>query len=235
MGGRTACAEPALHCLEAAPGLRESTWIFFTGDHGYQLGEHGNWAKITLHENTARVPLIVVPPTGPAGAGFLRNATVGAAEGAFVSLLDLFPTIAELLNLTVPAGQLDGRSLVPLLRGQGGGGAFDAAFTQISREEPNCAQPDADAVPARHPSDSDGPSMVAPGAAAAANCSMGLAVRTKSWRYAAWTRFAYGAAATNGAGVGPLWSAPDAIVGEELYSHEADDAGDERGRLVWAN
>jgi hypothetical protein len=54
-------------------------------------------------------------------------------------------------------------------------------------------------------------------------------VRTKGWRYAAWTRFAYGAAAANGTGVGPLWSAPDAIVGEELYSHEADDAGDERG------
>jgi hypothetical protein len=217
-----------LDALEAAPGLRDNTWLFFTGDHGWSLGEHGNWAKITLEENVARIPLIVVPPTGPAGAGFLRNVTIGAKEGAFVGMLDLYPTIAELLNLTVPAGQLDGKSLVPLLRGESANGSFDAAFTQITRQETNCIQPDEGMAPPAHPSDSDGP-LARAGAPGAANCSMGMAVRVKGWRYAAWTRFNYGVPDKNGAGVGPLWSSPGAIVGEELYSHEADDAGDERG------
>jgi arylsulfatase A-like enzyme len=214
-----------LDALEAEPGLLESTWVVFTGDHGWELGEHGNWAKVTLQENTARVPLVIVPPTGPAGAGFIRNVTVGAAEWAFVSLLDIFPTFAEIFNLTVPEGQLDGRSLVPLLRGQPGGGAFDTAFTQISRSEPDCSEPDAGMAPPPHPADSDGPAAARRAGAAAANCTMGMSVRIRGWRYAAWVQFNYGAASTNGDGVGPLWSAPGAVVGEELYAHTADDAG----------
>ena len=219
-----------LDALEAAPGLRENTWLVFTADHGYELGEHGNWCKTTLQENTARVPLVIVPPTGPAGAGFVTNVTIGAAEGAFVTLLDIFPTFAELFNLSVPAGQLDGTSLVPLLRGLPGSGAFDAAFSQISRAGANCSEPDASAAPLPHPDDSDGPTAAAARpASTAASCPMGLAVRTRGWRYVAWVSFDYGAAATNGAGVGPRWSAPGALLGEELYDHSADDAGDGRG------
>ena len=226
-----------LDALEAS-GLRNNTWITFTGDHGWQLGEHGNWAKVTLEENVARVPLIVVPPTGPAGAGFLRNVTIGAADGAFVSLLDLYPTLAELLNLTaVPAGQLDGASLVPLLRGQAPGGRHAAAFTQITRQEPNCADPDTLGLPPTLAADSDparggGGSAAAAAAAAAVtaapNCTMGLSVRVLNWRYVAWVSFDYGAAETNGVGVGPRWSEAGSIRGEELYSHADDDAGDGR-------
>jgi hypothetical protein len=226
-----------LDALDAS-GLAATTWVVFTGDHGWQLGEHGNWAKVTLEENTARVPLIIAPPTGPLGAGFLTNVTVGAAEGAFVGLMDLFPTIAELFELDVPAGQLDGRSLVPLLKGQRGGGAFDAAFTQIVREGVgNCASPDADAVPEPHRDDSDPPvaqprDSAGAGAGAGAarpGCPMGLSVRALGWRYAVWVDFLYGNATSNGAGVGPAWSAAGAIRGEELYDHAQDDAGDGRG------
>ena len=46
---------------------------------------------------------------------------------------------------------------------------------------------------------------------------MGLAVRTKGWRYAAWTRFAYGAAATNGAGVGPLVRVRSAMAASAAF------------------
>ena len=217
--------------LDAAPRVANSTWIVFTSDHGYQLGEHGNFGKETLEENTARVPLIIVPPAGPAGDSFLRGATVGPDQGAFVSMLDLYPTFAELFNLTVPDGQLDGSSLVPLLRGENGSGQFDAAFSQIVRQEPaggTCRSPDEDLYLQPHPSDSDPPRcgrMTAPGVA---NCTMGLSVRVISWRYVVWVEFDFGAAATNGL-TGPRWSLPNCIRGEELYDHAADDDGDGLG------
>ena len=120
-----------------------------------------------------------------------------------------------------PPIQLDGRSLVRLLRGEAASGAFDAAFTQIARQDSKCVSPDALAG-AAHALDSDPPasSLHAPGAAA--NCTMGLSVRVHSWRYAAWVDYNYG---TPTKPAGPRWSAPGAIRGEELYDHTADDEG----------
>jgi hypothetical protein len=46
---------------------------------------------------------------------------------------------------------------------------------------------------------------------------MGMSIRTRGWRYTAWTNFSY-----DGQVQGPLW---DALRGEELYDHAADDAG----------
>ena len=43
-------------------GLDRNTIVLLTGDHGYQLGEHGLWAKQTLFEEGTRVPLIVSAP-----------------------------------------------------------------------------------------------------------------------------------------------------------------------------
>ena len=88
----------------------------------------GNWAKQQLFEASLRVPLIIAPPSAPAtssssgttgGDAWLRNVTIGPSD-AFVEALDLFPTLAELLGAApaVPPGQLQGRSLVPLLRAQ---------------------------------------------------------------------------------------------------------------------
>ena len=85
-------------------GLRDSTAIVFTTDHGYHLGEHGFWQKGNLHEEVVRVPLIVSAP------GISPGRT-----SSLVELVDLYPTWTELLGVPTPKG-LHGKSLAPLLR-----------------------------------------------------------------------------------------------------------------------
>ncbi len=87
-------------------GLHENTIVVLTSDHGYQLGEHSMWGKVTLFEVCDRVPLVIRVP----GLTKPRSSTTGLAE-----LVDLFPTLAELCSLN-PPGDLQGRSLVPMLR-----------------------------------------------------------------------------------------------------------------------
>ncbi len=85
-------------------GLRESTAIVFTSDHGYHLGDHTFWQKSNVHEQVTRVPLMISVP------GFQPGRT-----DSIVELLDLFPTLCELTSLSLPEG-LHGTSLVPVLQ-----------------------------------------------------------------------------------------------------------------------
>ena len=75
-------------------------------DHGYHLGEKQHWHKFVLWERSTRVPLIVRAP------GITRP---GSQCGCPVSLVDLYPTLADLCGLPAKPG-LDGRSIVPLLK-----------------------------------------------------------------------------------------------------------------------
>ena len=84
-------------------GLRESTAIVFTSDHGYHLGEHGFWQKSNLHEEVLRVPLIISVPGMKPGR-----------SDSLVELMDLFPTLSSLSGLDIPAS-VQGRDLTPVL------------------------------------------------------------------------------------------------------------------------
>lgn len=103
-------------------GLAESTIVVFTSDHGYHMGEHGLWQKMSLFEESARVPLLIVAP---------GVAKPGSAAAAPVSHLDLYPTLAELAGVTVPAN-LQGQSLAPMLRDVSAKGR-NWALTQVTR------------------------------------------------------------------------------------------------------
>ncbi len=80
-------------------GLENNTIIIFTSDHGFHLGEHSFWMKVSLHEESVRVPMIIkVPGKKP------------AVCNSFVELLDMYPTIAELAGIET-SKHLQGMSL----------------------------------------------------------------------------------------------------------------------------
>ncbi|MDA7932621.1 sulfatase [Mariniblastus sp.] len=84
-------------------GLREKTIVIFTSDHGYHLGEHDFWAKVSLREESAAVPLIICVP----------NQAPGVCN-SLVELLDLYPTVADLCGLKVPQ-RLQGKNIKSML------------------------------------------------------------------------------------------------------------------------
>jgi iduronate 2-sulfatase len=80
-------------------GQADNTIVIFTSDHGYHLGEHDFWAKVSLRDESSMVPLIIrVPGKKPAVCHSL------------VELLDLYPAIASLCGLEVPA-RLQGQDI----------------------------------------------------------------------------------------------------------------------------
>ncbi len=89
-------------------GMIDGTLIVVTSDHGEGLGDHGHVGHISqLYDSLLHVPLVMTWP------GRLPEGLVIAEP---VSLVDLYPTVAELLGLPGPAG-VSGRSLAPLIRG----------------------------------------------------------------------------------------------------------------------
>lgn len=84
-------------------GIADRTIVIFTSDHGYHLGEHDFWAKVSLRDESAGVPLIIsVPGKQPAVCSSL------------VELLDLYPTVSQLCGLEVPE-RLQGRDISAVL------------------------------------------------------------------------------------------------------------------------
>ncbi len=131
-------------------GLAENTIVVFWSDHGYHLGEHrGIWQKRCLFEESAAAPFIIFAP------GLAGN---GTASPRVVEFVDLYPTLADLCGIELPAGMpLTGKSLRPLLENPVAD--WDGqAVTQVLR-----------------PADDRLPAQV-----------MGRSIRTERWRYTEW-------------------------------------------------
>jgi N-acetylglucosamine-6-sulfatase len=97
-----------LQAAVAAAGQKPNTYFIFSSDNGLHMGEHRMMpGKTTAFDTDIRVPLIVSGPQ-VAGARILDEV---------VENIDLCPTFAELAGVHVPT-TADGRSLVPLLRGE---------------------------------------------------------------------------------------------------------------------
>ncbi|MCP4786338.1 MAG: sulfatase [Fuerstiella sp.] len=88
-----------------AQGLNDNTVFIFLSDNGYHLGNHGLGNKITMHEESVRVPMFVRWPA---------HVKKGIKSDALVSSLDVYPTLLELAGAAVPDDAM-GKSLVPLL------------------------------------------------------------------------------------------------------------------------
>ncbi|XP_063046596.1 iduronate 2-sulfatase [Engraulis encrasicolus] len=98
-------------------GFGENTIVVFTSDHGWSLGEHGEWAKYSTFDVATRVPLMFyVPGLTSAGQGYGEKAfpfldvfqdpnkkfTPGRVVRSVVELVDIFPTISYLAGLRTP-------------------------------------------------------------------------------------------------------------------------------------
>jgi len=86
-------------------GQRENTVVVLFSDHGFHCGEKGASGKHYLWNESTQVPLFISAPGLP----------LGARCGQPVELLDLYPTLAELCGLPIPA-DIEGQSLMPQLR-----------------------------------------------------------------------------------------------------------------------
>jgi arylsulfatase A-like enzyme len=94
-------------------GEYENTLIIIAGDNGLSLGEHGLLGKQNLYEfGGMHVPLVFAGPGIPKGQ-----------SDALVYLMDVYPTVCELIGAPVRA-KIDARSLVPVITGE----------TRVSRE-----------------------------------------------------------------------------------------------------
>jgi arylsulfatase A-like enzyme len=89
-------------------GLAQNTIVIYNSDQGFFLGDHGWFDKRWMYEESLRTPLIVRWP------GAVQP---GSENSDLVQNLDFAETFLQAAGVAIPA-EMQGRSLVPLLRGQ---------------------------------------------------------------------------------------------------------------------
>lgn len=87
-------------------GMYDNTILVYSADHGLAIGSHGLFGKQNLYEAGMKPPLVFAGPGIPRGE-----------SPALVYLLDIFPTVCDLVGGEVPGG-LDGKSLKPVIAGK---------------------------------------------------------------------------------------------------------------------
>ena len=142
-------------------GRWDDTLIAFTSDHGDYLGDHWLGEKEHFHDVIQRVPLIVYDPDPAA------DRARGSAETRFVEAIDLAPTFLDALALPIASERIEGRSLLPLLRGGRTEGWRDAVFSEL-----DYGYREARRILGRSPAD----------------CRAWM-VRTERWKYVHWQDF----------------------------------------------
>lgn len=104
-------------------GLDDDTIVIFTSDHGYHLGDHFLWGKVTLFDIGSKVPFLVRAP---------GMTVAGTSSEAMVELIDIYPTLADFCDLPAP-GHLQGQSLLPLFKNPERTGSKKYAYSVVSR------------------------------------------------------------------------------------------------------
>lgn len=161
-------------------GLEDNTIVVFTSDHGYHMGEHGLWQKMSLFEESSRVPLLIAVP----------GITKGEAAAAPVSHVDIYPTLTELCGLNPPSN-LQGQSLVPILHDPKTTGR-NWALTQVTRPgrsarpEPVAAAPSDSSTPAAGAKKNQKNKAKLAASEEAGGRFFGYSLRTPRWRYTEW-------------------------------------------------
>ncbi len=113
-------------------GISEDTYVIFTADNGYHLGEFSLRAgKMSPFDVDIRVPLVVVGPGVPPGS---RNGDISMN-------IDLYPTFLDMAGLP-PSDRVDGQSLLPALKG-GAGPRRNIAVVEHKQSAYNPDDPDA--------------------------------------------------------------------------------------------
>lgn len=196
-----------------ASGLANDTLVVLHSDHGWSLGEHGQWQKFTNWEVGVRVPLVIRAPWLPQ--------SIGKRSTALAELVDMYRTMSDLAGVPLPdesaeAWPVDGRSLGEVMRNGGDASIREAALSVFPRcpkiggngkkfgpfnantsefwQDNFCELVDRSMIP-----------------------WMGYSIRTEEWRYTEWV-------AWDGQLLKPDFTKP--LAGRELYAHSGDDGTD---------
>jgi|HubBroStandDraft_1064217.scaffolds.fasta_scaffold00354_8 arylsulfatase A-like enzyme len=113
-----------LDFLEAS-GQAGRTLVVFTSDHGEQLGDHHLLGKCGFYDESYHIPLIIADPRPEAAA------TRGRILTGLTESVDVMPTILDWLDLELPVS-CDGRSLLPLVRGDADAPARDEVHVEFN-------------------------------------------------------------------------------------------------------
>ncbi len=111
-------------------GQYDDTLIVVTSDHGEMLGDRHSWSKFTVHDAAYHTPLIIRQPGNAARAGAV------VTEPA--ETIDIAPTILAWVGQDVP-NSMDGRSLLPLLRGDVPDDWRTYSYSELDFSEPESA------------------------------------------------------------------------------------------------